>query len=257
MRLENSRSSLTSIVILTSVLCAACSFLGEEKESPVIAKRATANGNQNSNQNQSNIREDTNQNQAVKPSSTTLTPPSRPKILSRQEWKAKGAIGKMQPHTLQHITIHHTASPQKEGISIEKKLQNLQNFSQSKSRLASGESKPAWPDIPYHYYIAIDGQIAEGRDIEYVGDTNTDYDPTGHALIVLEGNFEKEQPSPKQLESLNELVAWLSANFEIPIAEIKAHNDYASTACPGVNLKKALPSLQQKVAEIRGIVDKR
>jgi hypothetical protein len=186
--------------------------------------------------------------------STACPPiPPRPQILSRQEWNAKDAVGKMQLHTLQHITIHHTASPQKPGIVLEKKMQNLQRFSQSEGRLASGKTKPAWPDVPYHFYVAANGQIAEGREIEYVGDTNTDYDPRGHALIVLEGNFENEQPSTKQLESLRELVAWLSTKYEIPVAEIKGHNDYASTACPGVNLKKALPALRQRVAEIRGI----
>jgi len=179
------------------------------------------------------------------------TSSSRPKILSRQEWKAKDAVGEMQRHTRQRITIHHTASPQKQGIAIEKKMQNLQTFSQSESRLASGKNKPAWPDVPYHYYIAVDGQIAEGRDIRYAGDTNTDYDPKGHALIVLEGNFENEQPTTKQLESLRELSAWLSATYEIPISEIKGHNDYAATACPGINLKKLLPDLKQKVTKIR------
>lgn len=189
---------------------------------------------------------------AEKPLTNASPTSQRPKILSRQEWKAKDAIGKMQPHTLRHITIHHTASPQKDRITIEKKMQILQNFSQSKSRLATGKNKPAWPDVPYHYYVAVNGKIAEGRDIKYAGDTNTDYDPRGHALVVLEGNFENEQPSTKQLESLRELVAWLSAEYEIPVAEIKAHNDYASTACPGVNLKKALPALLKQVAESRG-----
>lgn len=170
----------------------------------------------------------------------------RPKILSRQEWKAKAAIGEMKRHVLQRITIHHTATPQKSGITIERKMQNLQNFSQSESRLASGKHKPAWPDVPYHYYIAVDGQIAEGRDIKYAGDTNTDYDPSGHALIVLEGNFEDERPTTRQLESLRELAAWLSVNYEIPVSEIRAHNDYAATACPGINLKKLLPTLTQK-----------
>ena len=177
------------------------------------------------------------------------TTSSSPKILSRQEWKAKDAIGEMKQHIIRHITIHHTASPQKEKITIEKKMQSLQNFSQSESRLASGKHKPVWADVPYHYYIAVDGQIAEGRDIRYAGDTNTDYDPSGHALIVLEGNFENELPTIKQLESLRELVNWLSVNYEIPVSEIKAHNDYAATACPGINLKKLLPTLKQKVTQ--------
>ncbi|HWT00164.1 MAG TPA: peptidoglycan recognition family protein [Pyrinomonadaceae bacterium] len=157
----------------------------------------------------------------------------------------------MEPHALRRITIHHTASPQKAGVTVEKKMRSLQSFSQSKSRLASGANKPAWPDVPYHYYIAADGRIAEGRDLKYVGDTNTDYDPAGHALVVLEGNFEKEQPSPAQVESLRALAAWLSAEYGLPASEIKGHSDYASTACPGKNLKKALPTLRQEVAGAR------
>lgn len=240
MRLEYLHCSLISIVVLAAAICTACSSFDEKRGLSAIAQNTNAN-----------------QNQIEKPSTNAL-PDSPPlKILSRQEWKAKEAIGKMQSHTLQHITIHHTASPRKEGITIEKKMQNLQNFSQSAGRLASGKTKPAWPDVPYHYYISADGQIAEGRDILYAGDTNTDYDPRGHALVVLEGNFENEQPSTKQLGSLRGLVAWLSAKYQIPTSEIKAHNDYASTACPGVNLKKALPALRQQVVESRAIANKR
>jgi hypothetical protein len=93
--------------------------------------------------------------------------------------------------------------------------------------------------------------------MKYVGDTNTDYDPSGHVLIVLEGNFEMEQPSAKQTDSLVALAAWLSTKFDIPTLEIKGHNDYASTACPGANLKNMLPTIRQRVAELRGRTDKR
>ena len=254
MRLENLDYFRNSIIALALAICVSCS-LSNKKELHVNAQATSGKQNQNINQIESSNLKNTNQNQNEKLSNTTSLSSLRPKILSRQEWKAKDAIGEMKQHTLQHITIHHTASPQKVEITIEKKMQNLQNFSQGESRLASGKIKPPWADVPYHYYIAVDGQIAEGRDVRYAGDTNTDYNPSGHALIVLEGNFEKEQPSHKQLESLRELVAWLSVNYKIPVAEIKAHNDYASTACPGMNLKKMLPTLKQKVAEIRHTVD--
>jgi len=180
---------------------------------------------------------------------------SRPKIVSRKKWKAKNAIGKVKEHTVGYITIHHTATFQNEKLTIKKKMQNLQNFSQSEGRLASGKAKPAWFDVPYHYYIAVDGKIAEGREIKFVGDTNTEYDPTRHALIVLEGNFQTEQPSSKQRESLQKLVAWLSFNWKVSGSEIKAHNDYAATACPGENLKKLLPTLRQKTNEINRASD--
>jgi N-acetyl-anhydromuramyl-L-alanine amidase AmpD len=179
----------------------------------------------------------------------TIAANARPKIISRKKWKAKDPVGKVSEHRIRYITIHHTGTLQNEKLPIEKKMQNLQSFSQREDRLASGKVKPAWFDVPYHYYIAADGKIAEGREIKFVGDTNTEYDPTGHALVVLEGNFETESPSVKQLESLQELVSWLSSNWKVSASEIKAHNDYAKTACPGQNLKKLLPALQLKIGD--------
>lgn len=174
----------------------------------------------------------------------------QPNIISRQAWNAKEPIGKVNEHTIRSITIHHTATTQKENVSIEKKMQNLQSFSQSESRLASGKLKPVWFDVPYHFYIAVDGKIAEGREIKFVGDTNTEYDPTGHALVVLEGNFETEQPSKNQQKALQEIVVWLASKYQVPTSEIKGHNDFAKTACPGKNLKNLFPQLQEKVSEI-------
>jgi N-acetyl-anhydromuramyl-L-alanine amidase AmpD len=171
----------------------------------------------------------------------------RPDIVSRKKWNAKDPVGKVKEQTIRFITIHHTATPQKESVPIEKKLQNLQSFSQREDRLASGKLKPVWFDVPYHYYIAVDGKIAEGREIKFVGDTNTEYDPTGHALVVLEGNFQTEQPTSGQLESLKKLIAWLASRWKVPASEIKAHDDYAATACPGENLKKLLPALRQNL----------
>lgn len=169
--------------------------------------------------------------------------------MSRTSWGAKAPRGAGKENTVQRITIHHTAVAQKPGIAIEKKLQGLQSFSQSESRLASGKLKPVWIDVPYHFYIAVDGKIAEGRPIQIVSDTNTEYDPTGHATIVLEGNFETEQPSTGQLDSLQALVTWLTGHYKVPAEFIKAHNDYAKTACPGVNLKKLLPAIREKSSE--------
>lgn len=187
-----------------------------------------------------------NSNQLVKNEAPSAP---RPDIISSEQWSAKGPVGEAKEHTISVITIHHTATVPKKGVSIEKKMKSLQNFSQTESRLDTGKIKPAWFDIPYHYYVSVDGQIAEGRSIKYVGDTNTGYDPTGHALIVLEGNFENTDPSPAQLKSLQTLASWLAAFYKVPPADIKAHNDFASTACPGKKLKVLLPSLREKIAE--------
>lgn len=168
---------------------------------------------------------------------------SAPTIVSRADWKANKPVGVAKEHKITAITIHHTATAQKKDVAIEKKLQNLQRFSQTESRLDSGKLKPVWFDVPYHFYIAADGRIAEGREIRYVGDTNTEYDPTGHALIVVEGNFEVETPTAAQVDALGRLTRWLAAQYKVPRTNIGSHNDFAQTLCPGKNLKTQLTEL--------------
>lgn len=171
----------------------------------------------------------------------------RPEIQSRKAWNAKDAVGEGKKHKILFITIHHTATVQKPDVPLATKMRNLQAFSQRKDKLDTGKIKPAWIDIPYHYYIASDGQIAEGREIKYAGDTNTEYDPTGHALVVLEGSFNTEQPTAAQVDSMKRTVAWLAREHKVPAANIKGHGDYAKTACPGENLKILLPELRKVV----------
>ena len=170
-----------------------------------------------------------------------------PQIISRAEWEAKNPVGEGKKHKVKFITIHHTATKQRPDVPIETKLRNLQAFSQRDDKLASGKAKPAWFDVPYHYYIAVDGKIAEGREIEFAGDTNTEYDPTSHALIVLEGSFGTDEPSIGQIEALNAMVKWLVAKYKVSSENIKGHKDYAETACPGSNLEKLLPQLRTLV----------
>jgi hypothetical protein len=169
----------------------------------------------------------------------------RPRIISRSEWGANKPVGEGKKHKIEFITIHHTGTNQRADILTSTKMRNLQAFSQREDKLASGKTKPAWFDIPYHFYIAVDGQIAEGRELKYVGDTNTEYDPTSHALVVLEGSFNTEQPSPAQIDSLKQMVAWLARKYKVPAANIKGHSDYANTACPGENVRKLFPDLRQ------------
>ena len=168
----------------------------------------------------------------------------RPTIISRADWKANKPVGEGKKHKIEYITIHHTATKMRPDLPIETKLKNLQAFSQRDDKLSSGKFKPAWFDVPYHYYIAVDGKIAEGRQIEYAGDTNTEYDPTGHALIVVEGSFGTDEPTEAQVESLKAMVKWLAKKYKVSGDSIKGHRDYAKTGCPGANIEKLFPQLR-------------
>lgn len=185
--------------------------------------------------------------QAGKGSRGALKVTSGPSILSRQEWGAYPPSGEMKKLRPSYITIHHTATLQKKGISLEQKMKDLQIFSQSPDEVSPGKFRQAWPDIPYHFYIDCNGRIAEGRELRYVGDTNTDYDPAGHILVVLEGNFEIEKPGAEQMKSLYQLVGWLAREWKIDPARIKGHRDYAETQCPGKNLEPEIVKLQEYV----------
>jgi hypothetical protein len=170
-------------------------------------------------------------------------------LLTRSSWNAATPVLPMQRHTPRRITIHHTGTPQAAARTTADKLRALQRFSQERSALASGRIKEPWADVPYHFYIAVDGTIAEGREIGFIGDSNTDYDLRGHILIVVEGNFEQEFPTPGQYESLWKLTYTLARQWQIAPALISGHRDHAPTACPGRVLYAWLPSIRERLSE--------
>ena len=106
--------------------------------------------------------------------------------------------------------------------------------------------------MPYHYVIDLDGNLYEGRDIRFAGDTNTEYDPAGHALIEVVGNYEESEPNQAQLETLVELMTMLAAKYAIEPDAIRGHRDFSDqTVCPGKNLYRYLDNgyFQERVRE--------
>ena len=141
-----------------------------------------------------------------------------------------------------HITLHHQGEPFPQGKDPIQYLRNLQTWSRTTKH---------WLDIPYHYIIDLDGRIYEGRKLEYAGDTNTEYDPKGHALIEVVGNFEEVQPNQQQLDAVVDLMALLANKYKVSIDKLHGHKDYsAQTVCPGVNLYRYLEDgyFRRKVA---------
>jgi hypothetical protein len=130
--------------------------------------------------------------------------------------------------TITHITLHHQGEPFKPGTDPQQYLRNLQTWSRGTKH---------WLDIPYHYIIDLDGKIYEGRKIDYAGDTNTEYDPTGHALIEVVGNFEEVEPNQQQLDAVVRLMAMLAHKYGVTLDHIASHRDFSTqTVCPGANL---------------------
>lgn len=159
-----------------------------------------------------------------------LNYPKELKIIKRNEWGWNPLIKKTDEAKITKITIHHGGVEFTKDNDPKEALRNLQEWSR--------EEKD-WIDIPYHFMIDLEGNIYEARPINYPGDTNTEYDPTGHALVEVMGNYEVQTFSYKQLNSMIELITFLSREFNVPISEIKTHRDYSKmTVCPGKNIYK-------------------
>jgi N-acetylmuramoyl-L-alanine amidase len=184
---------------------------------------------------------------ACRPNASGPLAPAGVRFLSRTAWGANAPVLPMKRHTPFRITIHHTATRQAPERSLVEKMRVLQRFSQREDSLAGGRRKPQWADVPYHLYVAVDGQVAEGRDWRYVGDSNTPYDPTGHFLIVLEGSFDSDTLTSAQRAALDALVVAAARRWHIPPERIAGHRDYAQTRCPGRNVYVELPRLRALV----------
>jgi hypothetical protein len=137
------------------------------------------------------------------------------------------------PHKITHITLHHTgdAQPLRPTDDPAAKLRGLQSW---------GAAERNWWDVPYHYLMDLDGHVYEGRDWHYMGETNTAYDPGGHFLISIIGNYDKQEPTQAQLNAIADLMAWAFSEFNLPLDRLGGHYNYAQTGCPGKNLKKYL-----------------
>ncbi|HEX6307304.1 MAG TPA: N-acetylmuramoyl-L-alanine amidase, partial [Longimicrobiales bacterium] len=137
------------------------------------------------------------------------------------------------PHRITHVTLHHTGSaePLRPTDDPVAKLRGLQSW---------GASDRNWWDVPYHFLIDLDGRVYEGRDWRYMGETNTTYDPSGHFLISVIGNYQRQQATPAQVRAIADLMAWAVDRFDVPLDRIGGHYNYAETSCPGEHLRKYL-----------------
>lgn len=155
------------------------------------------------------------------------TPPVAPRpyaieAVARSQWGALQPQRAFISHDIDQITIHHSNDAgSKSGPELYRIWQTWHQHL-------------GWPDLAYHFIIGTDGTVYEGRRVDAVGDTATEYDPTGHLLIVVEGSFDTDNPTAAQMEALAQLIAWAQMYFDA--TTVTGHRDHAGTTCPGDHL---------------------
>jgi hypothetical protein len=164
-------------------------------------------------------------------------------IIGREGWSSRPQ-GEFTSHTIERITIHHTGAEITDNTAAIARLRQHQNWHMSHG----------WPDLAYHFMVDRNGNVYEGRPVDAVGDTFTDYDPTGHLLVCFEGHFDTQDPSPAQLAAMGRLVAWAIQTYSVRATEIAGHRDWADTTCPGRNMYWRLGGLVRTAVDHDSIV---
>lgn len=151
-------------------------------------------------------------------------------VVTREQWGSRPQpFPAEMRQTPGRLVVHHAGVAIQPGEDPAAKLRRLQ---------AWGQKDKGWQDVPYHFVIAPDGRIFEGRDWRYRPASNTEYDLDGVVNVELDGNFEVETPTEAQKESLVAILAYLCQRHDLDPAAIDGHRDEApgQTDCPGKNL---------------------
>ena len=152
--------------------------------------------------------------------------------ICKPAWGAQPPKGEFVTHRIERLTVHHSAVILHRNRDAPGEFRSHQAYHQSRG----------WPDIAYHMLIDRRGNVYRGRPSSARGDTGTTYDPTGHYLVLCEGNFSEQPISKAQVRALVDVLAWASGRFDVPPRRIHGHRDFAATACPGTDLYRLIDS---------------
>ncbi|HET6424006.1 MAG TPA: peptidoglycan recognition family protein [Planctomycetaceae bacterium] len=153
----------------------------------------------------------------------------------------------IDPRNWKYLVLHHTASDAGNVESI--------HNTHLKNKDKNGKH---WLGIGYHFVIG-NGQGMDDGEIEPTFRWKQQM-PGAHAGvnehnqrgigIVLIGNFEKSQPTPRQVKSVKELVAVLAREYAIHAEHVIGHGDIKATECPGQFFP--LSNVRASVAAVSG-----
>jgi N-acetyl-anhydromuramyl-L-alanine amidase AmpD len=132
--------------------------------------------------------------------------------------------------TPKYITIHHS------GVVID---QNKTDYTKTVQAIRDYHiNHNKWVDIGYHYLIAPNGKIHNGRSVTQRGAHCKILNKSNIGICLL-GNFNEQQPTKKQTEALVKLVKQLRQQYKT-IEQVKKHKDFMDTECPGKNINLKL-----------------
>jgi N-acetylmuramoyl-L-alanine amidase len=172
-------------------------------------------------------------------------------IIRRSKWNAGRPVRRrLDPmRGVRKLTIHHSAvlSRDLSSRAVAMQIRSIQGFHIQQN---------GWGDIGYHYLIDPAGRIWEGRSLGYQGAHAGGVNNEHNIGICLLGNFvpgrRGQQPSTRQVQSMEAFVNWLGSRYSISRGRVLTHKEInPGTVCPGPRLQTIVNRMRRHLAIAR------
>ncbi len=170
----------------------------------------------------------------------------RLEIYPRRAWSPRKPIpSRLEPMSrIYRVTVHHTGMFAQGNSSQESKA--LISKIQRQHQLERN-----WGDIGYHFMIDPAGRIWSSRSLRYQGaHAGNSQKNRGNVGVCLMGNFVGQDPSAAQIRSLERFLRVLCLEYKISAENIKNHNDFMDTKCPGPKLEAHVSQIRRRLSAI-------
>lgn len=164
-------------------------------------------------------------------------------VVSRAGWGAQAPRSDPGSQNPTKVTVHHTDGSQ--PVELAESIRVVKNIQHDHRNIADKRKGGRWADIGYHFLIDGAGRVFEGRHAEVIGAHAGGGNNMNNVGISLMGDFNKQQMTAPQRDSLVRLVTFLSIKYRRdPSANgfIESHSHYGDTDCPGRNVLAFLSS---------------
>lgn len=160
-------------------------------------------------------------------------------VIQRSEW----ASTEPRPWLMRdvggydRITIHHTGSEMPIFVTKREKVIDAIN------NVLKDHLDRQYGDIAYHFLIDYAGRVWAGRSLAYEGAHVQDQNENNLGIVLL-GNFDEQEPSGEQINSLFRLIQGVRRTFGIKLHRVYGHRDLGYSVCPGKHLYSHVQQLK-------------
>ncbi|TVR00642.1 MAG: hypothetical protein EA398_11015 [Deltaproteobacteria bacterium] len=167
-------------------------------------------------------------------------------VVTRAQWGARNP-GRLcgSAHTPRRLTVHHTVTPNNDSLTPAARMRQIQAFH------IDGRG---WCDVGYHFMVGIDGRVYEGRNNWMRTGAHVRVANRDNVGINLVGNFMSFEPRTIQMEGAARIIAWVADRhgFTINRVNVRGHQEFMATDCPGVRLQARLGELVDRARAVQG-----